>query len=31
MRNEVTANAENVFKSLKIRPPKQVIHLEETA
>lgn len=31
MRNEVTVEAENVFKSLKIRPPKQVIHMEETA
>ena len=31
MRNELTQEAQNIFKSLKITPPKQVLRLEETA
>ena len=29
MRNELLNSTCNIFKSLKITPPKQVIHLEE--
>jgi len=31
MRNELTREAQNIFKSLKITPPKQVLHLEKRA
>jgi len=31
MRNEMSPDVENIFKSLKINPPKQVVKLEETA
>ena len=31
MRNEMSPDVENIFKSLKITPPKQVVKLEETA
>jgi hypothetical protein len=31
MRNEMSPDVENLFKSLKINPPKQVVKLEETA
>jgi transposase len=31
MRNEMSKDVENIFKSLKINPPKQVVKLEETA
>jgi len=29
MRNEVTPEAENILKSLKIKPPPQVVQLTE--
>ena len=29
MRNELTAEAENILKSLKIKPPERVIHMSE--
>jgi hypothetical protein len=29
MRNEVTKEAENILKSLKIKPPERVIHMSE--
>ncbi|MBC2743513.1 MAG: hypothetical protein HGJ93_10840 [Desulfosarcina sp.] len=31
MRNELPSGARKIFKSLKITPPKQVIHLEENS
>jgi hypothetical protein len=31
MRNELTPEVENIFKSLKIKPSKQVVQMTETA
>jgi hypothetical protein len=31
MRNELSTEAKKILKSLNISPPKQALHLEETA